>query len=282
MHGAICFLVINDIQELPRVAIKSALKNSNIPILVGYIAENDIRCLRDLPVLFVKIREAESPLNRGGYSAFDQTDFYRIVMNKWELLLQNLPHYDFLIYSDIDVLWVKDAKEEIASIFHAKPEVDLIMQDFGSNEAKPNLCMGFIGIRNTQRSIDFIRVCKSKHKELMVTNPMIGDDDVATSVLCKLRYPEWLHRLSPVYFPVGNTLDLFTRKQSFPGLSAPVPFIFHLNYVVGLKNKRLMLRLVSSKNPSWGIDSKMNLAWRCFLILKHIRFKLGTLKKKIL
>ncbi len=281
-NGAICFLVINTIEELPRVAIKSALKNSSIPILVGYIAEKDIQSLKDLPVEFVQILEAESPLSNVGYSAFDQADFYRIVMNKWELLLQNLPQYDFLIYSDIDVLWINDATEEISSIFQANSEVDLIMQSFGSSEANPSLCMGFIGIRNSQRSIDFIQVCKSKHKELMLTNPLVGDDDVATAVLKDLSYPKWLHRLSPVYFPVGNTLDLFTKKQSFPGISAPRPFIFHLNYVVGLKNKRLMMRVISSRNPSWGIESKMTPFWRSMLILKRIKLKLGVFKKSLI
>lgn len=280
MTGAICFLVINKIEELPRVAIKSALKNSSLPVLVGYIAENDIKSLRDLPVEFVKIKEVEAPLQSGNYSAFDESDFYRIVMNKWELLLQILPQYDFLIYSDIDVLWIEDAASEINSIFQINTEIDLVMQSFGSKEASPSLCMGFIGIRNAERSVNFINICKAKHKELIATNPLIGDDDVATMVLRELCYPHWLHRLSPIYFPVGNTLDLFTGRQSYPGIGAPKPFIFHLNYVVGLKNKRLMMRVISLHNPSWGIETKMTISWRVTLMLKKVKLILGQLRKQ--
>lgn len=279
MTGAICFLVINKIEELPRVAIKSALKNSSLPVLVGYIAEEDIKSLRDLPVDFVELKDIETPIKNGGYSAFDQTDFYRIVMNKWQLLLQILPKYDFLIYSDIDVLWIGDAAGEIRSIFHGSSDTDLVMQSLGSSEAAPNLCMGFVGIRNTKRSIDFIQVCKSEHKRLILTNPLFGDDDVATKVLKNLNYPHWLHRLSQLYFPVGNTIDLFTGKQSFPGMGAPKPFIFHLNYVVGLNNKRLMMRIISSFNPSWGIETKMTNKWKIRLTFKTLKLKLGLLRK---
>jgi hypothetical protein len=276
LSGAICFLVINQIDELPSVAIKSALRNSNLPVLVGYISEQDIQPLRNLPVEFVRIAHVETPVDRGNYSAFDQEDFYRIVMNKWELLLHNLPQYDFLVYSDIDVIWIRDAATEISSIFERKPEVDLIMQSFGSNEVSPNLCMGFIGIRNSQRAIDFIESCKVRHKELLLDNPRIGDDDVTTELLSNLKYPLWLHRLSPIYFPAGNTLDLFTGTQSFPGLPAPLPYVFHLNFLIGLKNKRLMLRIISSHNPSWGIDSRMTFSWRFLLLLKKCRRKFGS------
>jgi hypothetical protein len=279
MTGAICFLVINNIEELPHVAIKSALNNSGLPVIVGYVAENDINPLRDLPVKFVKIMEVETPVKSGDYSAFDESDFYRIVMNKWQLLLQILPEFDFLIYSDIDVLWIEDASAEIGSVFQNKAEVDLVMQSFGPSESSPSLCMGFIGVRNTERSFDFIRICKSKHKELISTNPLIGDDDVATAVLRDLNYPLWLHRLSPIYFPVGNTLDLFTGKQSYPGIGAPKPFIFHLNYVVGLKNKRLMMRVISLHNPTWNIETTMTITWRISLILKKFKFLLGQFRK---
>jgi hypothetical protein len=280
LKGAVCFLVINHIEELPRLSILSCLRNSNLPVLVGYISENDILPLRDLPVEFVRIHENESPLSVGDYSAFDQSDFYRIVMNKWELLLQNLPQYDFLIYSDIDVIWIRDAAAEIASIFCGNKEIDLIMQSFGESELNPSLCMGFIGVRNSERAINFLNVAQSKHKDLMVGSARIGDDDVATAVIKDLSYPNWLHRLSPVYFPVGNLLTLFARKQSFPGLQSPVPFIFHLNYVIGLENKRLMLRVISRDNPLWLINSRMTTVWRAKLILKRIRFELGTFRRK--
>ena len=153
------------------------------------------------------------------------------------------------------------------------------MQSFGASESSPNLCMGFIGIRNTERSIDFIRQCKSRHKDLIKTNSKIGDDDIATLLLKEQGFPSWLHLLSQVYFPVGNLLNLFTSRNAFPGINSPKPFIFHLNYVIGLQNKRLMARIISERNPDWSIDSVMSFKWRALRFLKKIKFYLSRLRR---
>jgi len=279
LRGAVCFLVINRIQELPRVAILSALNNTDLPILVGYISEPDIEPLRDLPIEFVRILESQGTTSQGDYSAFDQDDFYQIVMNKWSLLLQCLPNYDFLIYSDIDVIWLNDASAVIHDIFLKEPGKDVAIQSFGSNEGSPNLCMGFIGLRHSTRALEFLNTSSNRHRDLIVENPRIGDDDVATLVIRESNYPSWLHKLSSFYFPVGNILNLYTSKSTFPGLSAPSPFIFHLNYVVGLTNKRLMLKILAEKNPQWGIESRLTLQWKLLLTLKRMKFFLGTLKE---
>jgi hypothetical protein len=116
---------------------------------------------------------------------------------------------------------------------------------------------------------------------MIIDNPQIGDDEIATMVMKEMGQPHWLQRLSPVYFPVGNVLALFTSKPTFPGLFAPTPYIFHLNYVVGLENKRLMMRVVSRYNNSWAIESKMTLKWFLRLKMKELKFWLGTLRRRL-
>lgn len=279
LRGAVCFLVINKILELPQISIQSAIDNTNLPIIVGYVSEQDIVDLQHLPVSFVKINVKNQISVNSEYAAFDQDQFYRIVMNKWELLIQNLPGFDYLIYSDIDVLWIRDAGEQINEIFSAFPNVHLAMQNFGDSEQSPKLCMGFVAIRNSVLGSEFLLKCKERHKELIQVNPRIGDDDIATLLLGEIGFPNWLHRLSQVHFPVGNLLNLFTGRNSFPGIKSPIPYVFHLNYVVGLKNKRLMMRIVSSSNPDWSIDAQLGFKWRLILLLKRIKLNLVQLKK---
>lgn len=281
LRGAVCFLVINQIDELPRASISSALLNSDLPVIVGYTSETDIAPLRDLPVQFRKINQVQAPVKSGQYAAFDQDDFYRIVMNKWELLIQNLPEFDYLIYSDIDVLWIRDAASEIKKIFKNLPEKQVVIQSFGDDEVLPNLCMGFVGFRNSSITLEFLSNAKRVHAEQIVANPRIGDDDIATEIFRQSKYTDWLHRLSSVYFPVGNTFNLFTTKPVFPGLNSPTPFIFHLNYVVGLDNKRLMLKILSKANPSWKIESKLSFSWRIRLKLRRFKFLAGSIRKSI-
>jgi hypothetical protein len=281
LRGAVCFLVINQIDELPRASISSALLNSDLPVIVGYTYEADVAPLRDLPVQFRKINEVQAPVQSGQYAAFDEDDFYRIVMNKWELLIQNLPEFDFLIYSDIDVLWIRDAASEITRIFNNLPEKHVVIQSFGEDEVAPSLCMGFVGFKNSPRTLEFLSNAKMAHAEQIVTNPRIGDDEIATQIFRQLKYPDWLHRLSSIYFPVGNTLNLFTTKPVFPGLTSPTPFIFHLNYVVGLQNKRLMLKILSNANTAWKINSRLSIVWRIKLNLKKFKFFAGLIKKSL-
>lgn len=281
LRGAVCFLVINQIDELPRASISSALLQTNLPIIVGFTSENDIASLRDLPVEFRRINQVQAPVESGQYAAFDQDDFYRIVMNKWELLIQNLPEFDYLIYSDIDVLWIRDAALEISRIFEHLPEKLVAIQSFGDDEVSPDLCMGFVGFRNSAKVLEFLALARETHAEQMKDNPRIGDDNIATEIFRNFRYPDWLHRLSPIHFPVGNTLNLFATKPVFPGLTAPKPFIFHLNYVVGLKNKRLMLRILSNANPKWKLKSNLSINWRIKLVLRKFKLIVGSLRNSL-
>lgn len=283
-QGAICFLVINKISELPNVAIQSALKSSSLDIYIGYTDLEDIEeLLIDERIHTLDLSKYTSPDRlHSVYQDFAQAEFYEIVQLKWQLFIELLPKFDFIVYSDIDVIWLRDAAVYIESVLKFCPEVDFLAQSFTEQIGKELLCMGFVGMRNTARNQDFIESCKEYHSKEFKSNNYLGDDEVLTERYQEVGRPNWIRELPQMFFPVGKMLNLYATRPKFPGLSAPRPYIFHLNYVVGLRNKRVMLRTISRlPNVSPLISSKSLIYWKLLLNLKRAKFTLGSAKKKL-
>ncbi len=272
---AICFLLINQIKELPYVAIKSALAKTSSDIFIGYIdAEN----LADIPLdprikcIKLSTSDSKSSPNLLTYQDFGTEAFYELVILKWDLLRQvSGLNYSYIIYSDIDVVWLGDAALGIKKSFELFTKAHIFVQSFTRSPNDALLCMGIFAFRNTKVSSRFIDICESDHKFAISRKESIGDDEIVTAVNKKLDFPEYLRELPQSTFAVGNFLDLYSSKTSFPGVHKPVPLIFHCNYVVGLRNKRLMLRLVLNRSQRKELNIKFGISFYMFLILKRVR-----------
>lgn len=283
-HGAICFLVVNKISELPKVAIRSALDSSSLDIYIGYTNIEDIKeLLLSDRVHLVDLSKGDTPrLLTSVYQDFAQSAFYEIVQLKWELFEELLPQFDYLIYSDIDVIWFRDAAAYVGKAFESNPEIDFLAQSFTEQIGNELLCMGFVGMRNVPRTREFIKSCKHYHTEKFQENSYLGDDEVLTERYQQAGRPNWIRELPQMFFPVGRMLNLYTTRPKFPGLRAPNPFIFHLNYVVGLRNKRIMLRTIKNlPNLKSLLPTYSQLYWIVLLYLKRTKLALGTAKKKL-
>ena len=137
-------------------------------------------------------------------------------------------------------------------------------------------------MRNTPRNQEFIESCKSYHTEEFGSNNYLGDDEVLTERYQQVGRPNWIRELPQMFFPVGIMLNLYATRPRFPGLNAPKPYIFHLNYVVGLRNKRIMLRAIKNlPNLKKSLPLYSQLYWIILLNLKRAKFVLGTAKKKL-
>jgi hypothetical protein len=139
-----------------------------------------------------------------------------------------------------------------------------------------------VGMRNTARTREFIESCMSYHTEEFGSNNYLGDDEVLTELYQQVGRPNWIRELPQMFFPVGRMLNLYSTRPKFPGLSAPNPYIFHLNYVVGLRNKRIMLRTIKRlPNLKKLLPAHSQLYWIVLLNLKRAKLILGTSKKKL-
>jgi hypothetical protein len=277
MKGVICYLLINKIPKLPRLAIESALQNTGAEIYVGYLNRSD---LSDLPVNprihFIDLNEQAIEKNllpeSSGYISFDQDFFFQLVQLKWELfhLVLSETHADFLVYLDLDVVVLKDLVTEFERTFVSLPNVEVLVQDFTHEPSVPRLCMGVFAIKRGSFSRRLLQKCSLIHSETLTTNPRFGDDDVITEVYADVEFKHAFLRLPQHSFPVGILVNLFLPFSPLRGLRPPKPFVFHSNFVVGVQKKYLLLELIYYDGKRFKI---FRITQTYIIILKDLVFR---------
>jgi len=281
---AICFLVINQMLDLPEMTVRSVLQKCDEDIFVGYISEKDLQSLpKSNRIHFIKLDDSASSFkgsSSSDYMDFATDAFYQIVQYKWQLINLILDQeYEFVLYTDSDVYWNQNPVPVIEKAFDIRVNVDMQVQSFSDDLAYPKLCMGFVAFRNNSRIKHFLQECLEVHMDLAQKNPRIGDDDVATSYYIENGMPAWIAELPQTTFPVGRMMNLYSTFSAYPGMGAPTPFIFHANFVVGLKNKRNLLRLFIQKFSSQDSKFLLDFDLYVFLGLKRTRYAVASLRK---
>ena len=271
-------------QELPEIVIESALNVTDSSIYLGYIREQDLPSLpKSDRIIMVQLEtKGFDSDHEKEYQSFSQQSFYQIVQYKWALLnkVMTLGH-EFVIYSDTDVYWNLDPIAELESTFDSLTHINLQIQSFTDSLLEPKLCMGFVALRNVHKTVDFLKKCEDRHRELSLDGSRIGDDDVVTLMFKELGRPNWLIELPQTTFPVGRMLKLYAVNSIYPGIGSPVPFIFHANYVIGLKNKILLLRVFIAYYAVKSKNKRLPVKLMAVLILKHSRFFLVRTKSRL-
>jgi hypothetical protein len=288
LNYAVCFLVINSIPELPNLAISSCLNVTKCPIIVGYLHEEDLLELPSDPRIFYfkldipdEFQSVFSSSNRD-YKNFHEEDFFKIVTVKWQLFKKLLrTDLETLIYSDLDVIWLRDASYEIENTFKKFQELDVLIQSIPSIPSEPRLCMGLVGFRNSKNVHDLVSDAHDIHLNRVLCDEKFGDDDAITEYYNLKGFPNWIKELPQTLFPVGKLLNSFSSRNLMPGLFLDSPYIFHANYVSGIRNKRLILRIFFKNQHSKFGGIKLTPYWGFILITKKIRHKvrLGRLLK---
>jgi hypothetical protein len=278
---AVCFLVINSITELPKLAISSCLRVTKCPIIVGYLNEKD---LQDLPIdsriTYLKLdipREflAEFSTTNRNYRTFDEQEFFKIVTVKWQLFKRLIElDIETLVYSDLDVIWIRDAAREIDISFKRFQTLDVLIQSIPSAPSEPKLCMGIVGFRIGKNVHDLIFAAHDIHLRQVMLGNKFGDDDAITEYYRSNGSPHWIRELPQTAFPVGKLLNSFSNKQLMPGLYLETPYIFHANYISGVRNKRLMLRIFLKNQDLNVFEIRLSIFWYMILITKRIRHKI--------
>lgn len=279
---AICFLVVNNMGELSSISISSAFEKTGADLFLGYLDETDLpnlpSTIKFTPMLIDDVNVLPVLPGRP-YSDFSEDNFYKIVQYKWKLLQKVLSlDYDYVIYSDTDVYWNVDPTSEISSNFELRPEVHLQIQSFTDFPSKPKLCMGFVALRNSKQSHDFLLECQDRHFNHSTNKGRIGDDDIVTQYYLDNKLPESIYELPQTTFPVGRMLNLYSKKSKYPGMPSPTPYIFHANYVIGIRNKVTLMKLFI--NNYSVADSKKHLGFQSLLLLhlQRIRLRMSRLK----
>ena len=280
---AICFLVVNKMEVLPEISVTSAFDRTHSEIILGYLNKDDLPRLR--PDVRVKTLQLENLTELGlsrsddTYSDFSEDDFYKIVQLKWQLLENTLGMgYDFVVYSDTDVYWNLDPLPELLKNFSSREDVAIQIQSFTDLPSDPKLCMGFVAFRNSGLSRDFLHECRQRHTSHAANRGRIGDDDIVTEYYKEKNFPKYIQELPQTTFPVGRMLKLYAKNSKFPGLPSPQPFIFHANYVVGLRNKIILMKIFISKYSAFDREMSLGMKHLAVLLIQRLRLKVSRIK----
>jgi len=282
----VVYLLINRINEMPRMSIQSCLDNSTSKIVIGYLNESDLIDIPVDPRVSILKLETLSNLSANGseskYKAFDSLDFFILVTYKWLLFKQLFSDgVQHLIYSDLDVLWFDDVSQVLVQTHREFTSSKLLIQSVTTTPSKPSLCMGLVSIINSPETQNLIDYCYKEHIREVQSGNKIGDDDVISAFYTSHGYPDWIRELPQVTFPVGMLLNTYVRNSLFPGLCSVKPYIFHANYVVGEKNKILLLKLANKLIALNSNQKTLGFYWIMYLALKRVKFKADTLRRKV-
>jgi hypothetical protein len=219
------------------------------------------------------------------YQDFGSAQFYKAVIRKWTLFQRILDlGFNNVIYSDLDLVWVRDASVEIENYFQ-KQDVEIAVQSITQSPAHPSLCMGFFAFKNTQFVREFIEKCLYLHEMYLDAERFLGDDEVITEMYMKIEYDERIRELPQTTFPVGQSINLFKGRKAIPGMATISPFIFHANYVIGIRKKRILLRKFLGRKELRSLGFSPDLGLWCtyvFDLVVHLLKRLFRPLKSIL
>lgn len=281
---AICFLVIGELGELPRIAIKSALERTTVPIYVGTLGNlENLNLPKSDRLTFISLNLMAGDVTSGRdtqYQDFSTDSFYQIVQYKWQLLLNLMElNYKYIVYSDTDVYWNINPLPVIERVFIDRPSVETQIQSFTDDPSDPKLCMGFVAFRVSSKNKKFISECAERHRKESSTKQKIGDDDIVTLKFAEDGFPEYIMELPQSTFPVGRMLKFYRTGSLMPGLGSPKPYIFHANYVVGLTNKLILIKLFMRHHSAFDRNLKLGPTLSLQLAFKRLRQSLHNLRK---
>lgn len=282
-NSVVCLLIVNQIQEFPEIVVRSILRNSESKILIGYINKRDIFEIPEDPrVGYIDLSSEIINLNltnSQGYQGWESEDFFQIIQLKWILLKKAFSTgVDVVIYNDIDVVWLQDAENFVTRATESNQNGKIFIQSFTYYPDNPRLCMGFVYLINSPIVLSFIDEAQKRHLFEFQKNPRIGDDDIVTLLYREKKFPDWIIELPQSSFPVGNALNQFNLKSRMPGLFASRPMIFHANFVGGMRNKLLIIRIFLSKSERKKLEVNFSIFWLLLLYAKRLSFQLRKLR----
>lgn len=285
--GIVALLAINAMREIGPVCLGSILQNSNSRICIGYIRSEDIEFLpKNDRITYLDLSEQAKALGLDSssvnYVDYTKLEFFKLVQLKWDLLLGcfKLEKCRWVIYSDFDVIWMQDATKPIVDAFNKMNNLEIMIQNNSIDPSNRSLCMGFVAFRQSSKLASSLEALKTIHRTSLEKDPYVGDDGVITEFLLDRASGIDFLELAQGGFPTGNYANLLATRNVFPGLSAPMPYIFHANYVIGESKKTLLLYLISKNNLRLVALFARNRIFR--YRLEYLARKVNVVRQKML
>lgn len=170
-----------------------------------------------------------------GFQFFRRGNWKNVVFYKFEIIHQNLSNYDFVCFTDGDIVF-EDSYFLQYCIDHIC-KIDLLIQnDTMDDESNCNLCAGFMFIKSNKNTLKIFD--PGYVKENSTIHEKWGDQTYINEIKNKLNY-----KLLPLtLFPNGR----YYRKNH----KTLKPLLIHFNWVVGHGKSYHIVRYMKFKSIS--------------------------------
>ena len=189
------------------------------------------------------------PTRYSTYSNFGQERFIKLTTFKWFLIsdiLQRHPNLDYVIFSDLDVLW-NNSIEDSLEFYFSNSRVNVAGQldwNTESVEIKKYLCPGIMIWKNSDSSISMVEDIRGFHETKLLDDKNFPDDKAINSWMQIDKNHEKITFLSPNDFIIGHRLiALLAETSNFRLKNFKA---FHANYCVGEVRKRFRIKMLNS------------------------------------
>lgn len=182
------------------------------------------------------------------YSKFGEAKFFQLMYLKWILIesaLKSDPDIDFLIFTDLDVLWNHSLEDCVDDIFSQADTSVAGQLDWNSklDGSSKFLCPGIMIWRNSSTSLMTLEEIRKFHLKKILQNSDFPDDKAINAWMSKDQNVDRITFLSPKEFVIGHRiLELLMEKNDFEVRRYRA---FHANYCKGPARKILRIKLVS-------------------------------------
>jgi len=182
----------------------------------------------------------EIPSSIAGSHDYGTPCFNQLMHQKVFFIHRNLHAYRHVIYSDLDVAWLRNPIPHLNEI-HKK--YAFAFQSEAQSVCRKILCFGFLSIRSSIVSRYYFGILARSLKSSASLALYESDQEILNRLYQSSRY---LHRavyiLSETLFPNGLGYKLLAKDDEDAQLTQRLqPYIFHANFVVGLPKKRCLL-----------------------------------------
>jgi hypothetical protein len=209
-----------------------------VQLVVPARAEHELSAISKAAGARVRILEHLVEVPAGdipaSYVEWNTPEFNTFLKYRLPALRRILTEGSSIIYSDIDVSWLRNPLPYLSQVLDHYPWA---CQTEASPEFPPQFCMGFFALSATPDTLEMIDLNIARNA---------GEADQILFREILIENPRYLNNIFPLpesSFPTGLLYQSVRSDNLQPVQLATRlrPFIFHANWCIGLQNKRQLL-----------------------------------------
>lgn len=177
------------------------------------------------------------------YENFGSSKFFRLMFLKWIILqecMQENLEGGYLIYSDLDVLWVRTLKYLLSEFSNSL--ADFALQN-DSSKFRQFFCPGIMIWKKSDGAKNTLINIKEYHYNALQVDPYLPDDKAINRWLLEGKNLSTMFVLPRQQFVIGHRIYQLLLESAGFKLSNIVAF--HANYSIGPKEKILKIQAVT-------------------------------------